>query len=52
VISYHRTLFDTGHVYFGIFLALLIAVALNAGLTRLSRRVEVWRTREQESLHG
>jgi len=52
VISYHRTLFDTGHVYFGIFLALLIAVALNAGLTRLNRRVEVWRTREQESLHG
>jgi NitT/TauT family transport system permease protein len=47
LISYHRTLFNTGHVYFGIALALLLAVAVNVGLTRLERRVGLWRIREQ-----
>jgi len=46
-ISYHRTLFNTGHVYFGMVLALLIAVAVNIGLTRLDRRIGLWRIREQ-----
>ena len=32
LISYHRTLFNTGHVYFGIVLALMLAVAVNVGL--------------------
>jgi NitT/TauT family transport system permease protein/taurine transport system permease protein len=47
VISYHRTLFNTGHVYFGMALALLMAVAVNIGLTRLERRIGAWRNREQ-----
>ena len=46
LISYHRTLFNTGHVYFGIILALLLAVAVNVGLTWLDRRVGLWRIRE------
>jgi NitT/TauT family transport system permease protein/taurine transport system permease protein len=48
LISYHRTLFDTGHVYFGMLLALLVAVAANVALTRLDRRVGAWPTRAQE----
>jgi NitT/TauT family transport system permease protein len=47
LISYHRTLFNTGHVYFGIVLALVVAVAVNIGLTWLDRRVGLWRIREQ-----
>jgi NitT/TauT family transport system permease protein/taurine transport system permease protein len=47
LISYHRTLFNTGHVYFGIMLALLISVAVNIGLTWLDRRIGLWRMREQ-----
>jgi NitT/TauT family transport system permease protein len=47
LISYHRTLFNTGHVYFGMLLALLLAVAVNIGLTRLDRRIGNWRLREQ-----
>jgi len=47
LISYHRTLFNTGHVYFGMLLALTLAVAVNIGLTRLDRRVGHWRLREQ-----
>ena len=39
LISYHRTLFNTGHVYFGMLLALVLAVAVNVGLTRLDRRI-------------
>jgi NitT/TauT family transport system permease protein len=47
LISYHRTLFNTGHVYFGMLLALTLAVAVNIGLTRLDRRIGNWRLREQ-----
>jgi NitT/TauT family transport system permease protein/taurine transport system permease protein len=43
LISYHRPLFDTGHVYFGMLLALLVAVGVNVALTRLDRRVGSWR---------
>jgi NitT/TauT family transport system permease protein len=46
-ISYHRTLFNTGHVYFGIVLALTMAVAVNVGLTWLDRRVGLWRILER-----
>jgi ABC-type nitrate/sulfonate/bicarbonate transport system permease component len=49
LISYHRTLFNTGHVYFGIVLALVMAVTVNIGLTRVERRVGLWRTLEQAS---
>lgn len=47
LISYHRTLFNTGHVYFGIVLALVMAVTVNIGLTWVERRVGLWRTLEQ-----
>ena len=47
LISYHRTLFNTGHVYFGIALALTMAVAVNVGLTWLDRRVGLWRILER-----
>jgi NitT/TauT family transport system permease protein len=47
LISYHRTLFNTGHVYFGIALALMMAVAVNVGLTWLDRRVGLWRILER-----
>jgi NitT/TauT family transport system permease protein/taurine transport system permease protein len=47
VISYHRSLFDTGHVYFGMALALLIALGVNGALTRLDRRIGHWRLRQQ-----
>lgn len=38
-ISYHRTLFNTGHVYLGIVLAMGCVLIANAGLSRLQRRV-------------
>jgi len=47
LISYHRTLFNTGHVYFGMMLALLMSVAVNIGLTWLDRRVGLWRILER-----
>jgi len=49
LISYHRTLFNTGHVYFGMMLALLMAVAVNMGLTAIDRRIGLWRMREENS---
>ena len=47
LISYHRTLFNTGHVYFGIVLALIMAVTVNMGLTWLDRRIGLWRILER-----
>lgn len=47
LISYHRTLFDTGHVYLGITLALLVVLAVNWGLSRLERRFGGWRELQQ-----
>ena len=47
LISYHRTLFNTGHVYFGIVLALVLAVAVNVALTAVERRVGLWQLRQQ-----
>lgn len=38
-ISYHRALFNTGHVYLGIILVLVLAVVANAVLTALERRL-------------
>lgn len=43
LISYHTTLFDTGHVYTGIALALVLVVALNQAFTVLERRLSNWR---------
>ncbi len=49
LISYHTTLFDTGHVYMGIALALLIVVALNATLGMLERHFGRWRSDQQQA---
>jgi NitT/TauT family transport system permease protein/taurine transport system permease protein len=49
LISYHRTLFNTGHIYFGMMLALLMAVPVNMGLTAIDRRIGRWRMREESS---
>jgi NitT/TauT family transport system permease protein len=42
-ITYHRTLYDTGHVYLGILLSLVCVVAVNVLLSRLERRFGAWR---------
>jgi NitT/TauT family transport system permease protein len=47
LISYHRTIFNTGHVYFGIVLALVMAVIVNVALTWVERRVGRWRILER-----
>ncbi|MGE0745343.1 MAG: ABC transporter permease [Rhodospirillales bacterium] len=46
-VSYHRTLFNTGHVYLGIGLALSCVLAVNWGLTRLERHFGSWRELER-----
>lgn len=45
-ITYHRTLFNTGHVYLGILLALSCALLVNWGLSRLERRFGYWQQLE------
>ena len=42
LISYNRTMFNTGQVYLGILLALLCAVVANRALTLLERRFTRW----------
>lgn len=46
-VTYHRTLFNTGHVYLGIALSLVCVLAVNLGLTWLERRVGRWRALER-----
>ena len=46
-ISYHRTLFNTGHVYLGMLLALACALIVNWGLSRLEIRFGRWRELEK-----
>ncbi|MDH7795975.1 MULTISPECIES: ABC transporter permease [unclassified Beijerinckia] len=43
VISTHRTVFETGHVYFGIILTLCCVAVVHIALTRLERRFGDWR---------
>jgi NitT/TauT family transport system permease protein len=43
LISYNRTMFNTGQVYLGILLALLCAVVANRALTLVERRFDRWR---------
>jgi NitT/TauT family transport system permease protein len=38
LITYHRTLFDTGDVYFGFIFALALAIGVNRGLSMLEDR--------------
>lgn len=49
LISYHRTLFDTGHVYLGMLLGLLVVVLVNWVLSGLERRFGRWRVLEATS---
>lgn len=42
-ISYHRTLFNVGHVYLGIILMLIVAVAANWVLKQIEDRLGRWR---------
>jgi ABC-type nitrate/sulfonate/bicarbonate transport system permease component len=50
LISYHRALFNVGHVYFGIVLVLVIAAASNIALSALERRFGRARMLEQAAL--
>ena len=43
LISYHQTLYDTGHIYLGILLALTLVFIVNYGITRLERRLS-WKS--------
>ncbi len=47
LISYHRALFNVGHVYFGIVLVIVIAAASNLALSALERRFGRARMLEQ-----
>ena len=49
-ISYHRTLFNTGHVYLGMMLALSCALITNWGLTALERKFGRWRDMEKSEV--
>ena len=43
LISYHRTMFNTGHVYFSILIAIIFAYGVNRSLTFVERRYSAWR---------
>jgi ABC-type nitrate/sulfonate/bicarbonate transport system permease component len=45
-ISYHRTLFNTGHVYLGISLALVCVLIVNGALSRMEKHFGKWRDLE------
>lgn len=46
LITYYREMFETGHIYLGIILALLLAVGMNKILTIIERRFVGWETRK------
>ena len=46
LITYHRTLFDTGDVYLGFMFALALAIGVNRGLSALERRFGQYRALE------
>jgi len=48
-ITYNRTMFNTGQVYLGIILALVLTGAANAALSRMERRLGRWRALQQEN---
>jgi NitT/TauT family transport system permease protein len=43
LISLNRTLFNTGAVYLGTLLALIMAVLIDTALSRIERHFNVWR---------
>ena len=48
-ITYYRTTFDTGQVYLGIALALVLTAAANAALSYAERRLGRWRALQQDA---
>ncbi|MBN9047360.1 MAG: ABC transporter permease [Rhizobiales bacterium] len=46
-ISYNRTLFNTGHVYLGMLMALACVMICNAGLGWLESKLGAWRERSE-----
>jgi NitT/TauT family transport system permease protein/taurine transport system permease protein len=52
LISYHRTLFDTGHVYLGFIFTLVLAVGINRGLSALERRFGQFHLTTPDALSG
>jgi NitT/TauT family transport system permease protein len=46
LITYYREMFETGHIYLGIILALLLAVGMNKILTIVERRFVGWESRK------
>lgn len=51
-ISYNRTLFNVGQVYFGILLTLILAGIANASLSAIERHFSRWKDREWEIAAG
>jgi NitT/TauT family transport system permease protein len=49
LITYNRTIFNTGQVYLGIALALVLTAAANAALSYIERRLGRWRALQQEA---
>jgi NitT/TauT family transport system permease protein len=47
LISYHRALFNTGHVYLGILLVVVMAAAAHLALSALERHFGRWRALQQ-----
>jgi NitT/TauT family transport system permease protein len=47
LISYHRALFNVGHVYFGILLVVVMAAAAHVALFALERHFGRWRALQQ-----
>jgi NitT/TauT family transport system permease protein len=50
LISYNRTLFNTGHVYLGILIALFFAYVANASLYRAEEKYGRWRLMQQSAV--
>jgi NitT/TauT family transport system permease protein/taurine transport system permease protein len=48
LISYHRSLFDTGHVLLGIIIGLVLAAIANWALTWVEHRYGNWRVAQQD----
>jgi NitT/TauT family transport system permease protein/taurine transport system permease protein len=52
LISYHRALFNVGHVYIGILLVVLMAAAAHVALSALERHFGRWRQLQQAAEAG
>lgn len=48
MIAYHRTMFDTGHVYLGILMALLTVLTVNRVLSMLESHFSKWQARRTD----